>query len=86
MNTRTYYETQLLNYMRNIPDDVLPEFIKIFDSMKNIVSSKNFNTKEFNKKTILDFAGSWNDFDDFDSFVDDIYKRRSKYFSKRGER
>lgn len=37
MYTRAYYESQVLKTLKNVPDDLLPEFIRIFESVKNIV-------------------------------------------------
>ena len=86
MLTRTNYETKLLNQLKQIPDELLPEFFKELDKLKNSISStkknKIVNIKS-RKEEILSYAGSLNEIENIDEFINEIYKRRTRYFNGR---
>lgn len=80
MENRAILEPILFEKIRTISDDVLPDLINIIDNFKNLTKNKHEDAN--NEKSILDFAGAWSDFQDYDEFIKDIYKRRSNFISR----
>jgi hypothetical protein len=79
MKPREYYENQIMDKLKIIPDDILHEFVNILDSINNITLQKHIDdetTKQSLKSKILSFAGAWSDFEEYDEFIEDIYNRR----------
>ena len=87
METRSYYEPILKEKINSIPDILLPDLIsmiEIFQRAYNHQKTEVFYSDNY-KKNLMSFAGTWNELEDYDEFVKDIYKRRKKYFNKRSD-
>ncbi len=86
MESRTYLEPIILEKIRNIPEVFLPDLINIIDIFKNLsVQNHTINNSENVRMNIMDYAGIWSNVEDVDLFIEEIYKRRSSFNSKRVE-
>ncbi|MCF8373911.1 MAG: hypothetical protein K9H64_19970 [Bacteroidales bacterium] len=72
------YQT-IINEINRIPVNFLPDVYNIVHSF-----TSKIETKEQNRKNILQFAGSWSDMPDekFNDMMDEIHRNRKEMFSK----
>ncbi|KOR32205.1 hypothetical protein TI05_08760 [Achromatium sp. WMS3] len=81
MYTTTTLRTQVLNEIQNIPENRLEEIYNLVHFFRMGIEAQHQNTA----KTILQFAGAWQDMDDetFTELQEEIAKRRKLAFSNR---
>ncbi len=85
MSNRTYYEPILHEKISMIPDSLLPDLINFIDVFQNAANHlvNEENNENTYKENLMKFAGSWNDFEEADEFINEIYERRSSFFKER---
>lgn len=80
MNTRTYYESQIMKDLQEIPDESLPIFLTIVNSFKDLLR------KNIMKETLITestgFCGVWEDDRPVNEIVLQAESARN-YFSNR---
>ena len=79
MDTRLRYETELIDKIKTIPDYLIPDIIQFID---NLAKKKKRNSKKTNKSNIMEFAGDWADFNDFEGFIKEIKSRRYNFLNR----
>lgn len=78
MQTKTKYEEMVIKELRKIPEDSMPQVVKILRTLKSVsVSTK----KEMIKESGL--CGIWRDKRNAEEIIEEIHSHRSGFGSRR---
>jgi len=80
MQTKTKYEDIVLKEIREIPDESLPQVIKILRSLKEGIFAARVTKKEGTKESGI--CGIWVDDRSAEEIIEDIYARRTGFGSR----
>ncbi len=80
MNTRAYYESEIMRNIKEIPENYLPEFYNLFNSFKEIIKKKSGHNSGKIEETGL--CGIWEDDRDIKEIIEEMESGRD-YFSNR---
>ncbi|MCZ7401510.1 MAG: hypothetical protein O8C61_04740 [Candidatus Methanoperedens sp.] len=77
MQTKSKYETLILNEIKEIPDEALPMVIKILQTLKETLVTVKSKKKIQKKSSGL--CGIWKDNRNADEIIDDIHSFRTGF-------
>ena len=83
MQTKTKYEEIVLKELREIPDESLPQIIKILHSIKEGIFAARATKKERVRKSGL--RGIWKDDRSAEEIIKDIHAHRTGFGGRRVE-
>ena len=87
MNSRAYYESQIMRIIKEIPDEAIPSFSNFIISIKSLFKKNlniDFNKQELQKLSETGFCGCWEDERTAEEIIKDMESGRN-YFSNREE-